>query len=129
MFFVVLTHSLIRALLKADVMKNQRVPSQPLDDMHIVAFLQQENSRLEEEVKYYRSILFSEINPATASILNALRHAADVATENAQLRTGAEFRRLEVLCRVLDDENVALRLEIDRISKQDPRSLLNQKII
>jgi len=68
-----------------------------------------ELSMLRTEVEYYRQILFTDMNPQNASILNALRSARDVVDENTRLRNGSEIHRLRLLCEALEKENHALK--------------------
>ena len=71
--------------------------------------LEAENRALAAEVNYYRSLLFSNIDPTNASILNALRHAVDAVEENEALRSGGAVKKLETLCLELEKENACLR--------------------
>ena len=68
-----------------------------------------ELSMLRTEVEYYRQLLFTDMNPQNASILNALRSARDVVDENTRLRNGSEIQRLRLLCEALEKENHALK--------------------
>ena len=68
-----------------------------------------ENEQLREEVNYYRMLLFADMTPKSASIINALRKAVDVVEENERLRSGAELQRVSALCRELEKENRCLK--------------------
>jgi cell shape-determining protein MreC len=72
----------------------------------------QKDKRMEEligEVEYYKSLLFADMNPQIASILNALRLAREAVEENERLKNGGEIERLRRLCAELERENKALK--------------------
>ncbi len=72
---------------------------------------------LREEVNYYKSLIFADINPQTASVINALRFARETVEENERLRSGDELKDLRKLCDELERENAALKREL--ASKQN----------
>jgi len=74
--------------------------------------LEHENHALVAEVNYYRSLLFSNINPTNASILNALRYAVEQLSRTRNPDESESVRRLEALCRSLEAENAALRQKL-----------------
>ena len=76
--------------------------------------IQEENQRLIGEVEYYRSILFADMSPQTASIINALRHAVDVVQDNKRLRSGEELQRMVTMVELLEKENQSLRNALNR---------------
>ena len=78
-------------------------------DNDVIAGLQSENRALQAEVNYYRSLLFSHIDPTNSSILNALRHAVDCCQENRDLKSGEAFQKVERLCVALQNENRLLK--------------------
>ena len=76
----------------------------------------QETALLWEEVEYYRRILFVDLNPESASILNALRKAVDVVDENVRLRNGEELAKMTAVCKGLEIENRILKSQLkDRL--------------
>ena len=79
-----------------------------------IAQLHAENTSLSQEVSYLRSILFVDMNPTNASLINALRHAVDAAEENKRSRSGNHVQRLEEMLRILEDENARLRDVLQR---------------
>ena len=85
-----------------------------MDDDAYIAQLHAENTSLSQEVSYLRSILFVDMNPTNASLINALRHAVDAAEENKRSRSGNHVQRLEEMLRILEDENARLRDVLQR---------------
>jgi hypothetical protein len=78
----------------------------------LIGSLRVENEHLRSEVMYYRSLLLSDGNPQTYSLVNSLRAAVDIKQENERLRSqNSELGRLRELCDRLESENLALRRE------------------
>lgn len=66
--------------------------------------------RLQDEVDFYKSILFSSVNPQSASIINSLRSAMEIQDENTRLRLLIQGSGdLAKLCGKLEEENESLR--------------------
>jgi hypothetical protein len=70
---------------------------------------------LQAEVNYYRSLLFTRIDPLNSSVLNALRHAVDICEENRKLKEDPGYARLQSICIELESENRLLKDELARL--------------
>ena len=81
---------------------------------------------LENEVSYYKSLLFSDMNPTKASILNALRCASDAVDELRRVRSDSYIVSLEQLCHKLELENSALRSRLGESENVQKESSLNK---
>ena len=76
------------------------------------------NLNPDDQLLYYRSLLFTDMNPSNASILNALRSALDAVDELKRLKSGSYTRSLEELCAKLELENEALRSRLAEVERR-----------
>lgn len=74
-------------------------------------------SEHETELSFLRKLLFSDANPTSVSIVNALRHAVDAVEESRRVRNGSYIASLEELCSRLEVENSALRSRLVELEK------------
>jgi hypothetical protein len=72
--------------------------------------LEEHVQSLRQELDFYKSLLFSNLNPQSASIINALRAAVGIQEENERLKCMADGDSgLRLLCERLEEENNSLR--------------------
>jgi hypothetical protein len=64
---------------------------------------------LQNEVMYYRSLFISDLNPTNASIINALRVAADIREDFERFKEDRSVSKLIELCSALERENTELK--------------------
>ncbi len=65
--------------------------------------------KLQGELVYYQSLLLTDLNPSSISILNALRLAVDIREELEKLKNSDSLSTLLKLCESLEKENAELK--------------------
>ena len=65
--------------------------------------------KLQGELVYYQSLLLTDLNPSSISILNALRLAVDIREELEKLKNAESLSTLLKLCESLEMENAELK--------------------